>query len=212
MQVFGLPGYVIRNGRAASRLVGRAGRRKGRRRGQRCPLHALPLGEGRGAESRKPHRSRRPQWPRELARAVEAACADNPMWGKCKIEVLCARRVLGQRLHRRAHPGRARQARRRNLPPTGPPRGAFASPLSSATAGRPPTGRKVSRSNSSISTRCSTSSSPTSTPSPKVSKAQRQPWRTEPPSIFTPSVEKTPNRLIYPEPGHTLDIAMVPAI
>jgi hypothetical protein len=52
MQVFGLPGHVIRNGRGALAAGpgGRADRRKGRPGGRRRPLHALPLGEGRRAE------------------------------------------------------------------------------------------------------------------------------------------------------------------
>jgi hypothetical protein len=42
-------------------------------------------------QSRRPHARRKPQWTRELAQAVAAARADNPMWGKRKIAVLMRR-------------------------------------------------------------------------------------------------------------------------
>src|SRR4029079_884481 len=42
-------------------------------------------------KSRRPHKLRKPQWTRKLARAVEAARAENPMWGKRKIIVLMRR-------------------------------------------------------------------------------------------------------------------------
>jgi DNA-binding XRE family transcriptional regulator len=45
-------------------------------------------------KSRRPRRPRRPRWSPELACAVEAARADNPMWGKRKIEVLLRRQGL----------------------------------------------------------------------------------------------------------------------
>ena len=114
MQVFGLPGHVIRNGRAASRLLDAkpdneaARRREAVARWRRAQADGLTaekaaraVGVARSTlyrwekdaepKSRKPHRPRRPQWSRELARAVEAARADNPMWGKRKIAVLLRR-------------------------------------------------------------------------------------------------------------------------
>ena len=44
--------------------------------------------------SRRPHRVRGRRWARELARAVEDLCNDNPMWGKRKIAVLLRREGL----------------------------------------------------------------------------------------------------------------------
>ena len=40
--------------------------------------------------SRRPKRPRRPKWPPALVEAVEALRADNPMWGKRKIDKLIA--------------------------------------------------------------------------------------------------------------------------
>src|SRR3977135_3723387 len=99
MQVIGLPSHVIRNGRAASRLLAaktpniEAARRRdavGRWRGA--------MADGRPARrdptaprlpppdllarpeplSRRPHRLRKRQWTPELVRAVEDLRNDNP--------------------------------------------------------------------------------------------------------------------------------------
>jgi putative transposase len=114
MQVFGLPGHVIRNGRAASRLLDAkphdeaARRRDAVARWRRAMSDGLNAGQAAKAvgvsrstlyrwekdaepKSRRPRRPRRPRWSPELACAVEAARADNPMWGKRKIEVLLRR-------------------------------------------------------------------------------------------------------------------------
>jgi putative transposase len=117
MQVFGLPGYVIRNGKTASRLLaakpqGEAERRRdavarwrrAMRDGLTADKAAKAVGRGRATlyrwekdaepKSRRPHHPRRPQWSRELAVAVEALRADNPMWGKRKLAVLLRREGL----------------------------------------------------------------------------------------------------------------------
>jgi len=117
MQVFGLPGYVIRNGQAASRLLaakpqGEAERRRDAvARWRRAVADGLTTAEAAQAvgaarstlyrwekdaqpKSRRPRHPRRPQWSRELAQAVESLRADNPMWGKRKLAVLLAREGL----------------------------------------------------------------------------------------------------------------------
>lgn len=115
MQVFGLPGHVIRKGRVASRLldaktpdIEAAGRRDAVQRWRRamadgltCEQAAKAVGAARSnlyrwekdpqPKSRRPKTPRKPQWTRALAQAVEAARADNPMWGKRKIAVLMRR-------------------------------------------------------------------------------------------------------------------------
>ena len=97
MQVFGLPGQIIRNGRAASRLLDaktpniEAARRcdavaRWRRAmsdGLTAEAAARAVGVARSTlyrwqrtpqpRSRRPKRPRRPQWPPELSHAVEAA-------------------------------------------------------------------------------------------------------------------------------------------
>ena len=115
MQVFGLPGHVIRNGRRASRLIdaqtqniAAAMRRDALtrwRRGMASGLSAQQAAEVVGVprstlyrwqkapapKSRRPHRTRKPAWPPALVRAVEELRADNPMWGKRKLAVLLRR-------------------------------------------------------------------------------------------------------------------------
>jgi transposase InsO family protein len=115
MQVFGLPGHLIRNGRAASRLlvaktpdIEAAGRRDAVARWRRAMADGLTVEQAARAigvaratlyrwekapqpGSRRPNRPRKPEWTHELACAVEAARADNPMWGKRKIAVLMRR-------------------------------------------------------------------------------------------------------------------------
>jgi putative transposase len=115
MQVFGLPGHVIRKGRAASRLldaktpdIEAAGRRDAVARWRRAMADGLNAGKADRAVGvpratlyrwekqptpacRRPKTPRKPQWTRELACAVEAARLDNPMWGKRKIAVLMRR-------------------------------------------------------------------------------------------------------------------------
>jgi putative transposase len=115
MQVFGLPRQVIRDARAASRLLAaktpniEAGRRRGavaRWRGAMADgltagQAAHAVGEARSTlyrwekapepRSRQPDRVRRSKWPRALVEAIEAIRADNPMWGKRKIAALLKR-------------------------------------------------------------------------------------------------------------------------
>jgi putative transposase len=115
MQVFGLPSHIIRNGRAASRLLAaktpdiEAARRRdavGRWRGAMAAgLSARQAAKAVGVSratlyrwekkpellSRRPHHPRRRQWTAELARAVEDLRNDNPMWGKRKIAILLRR-------------------------------------------------------------------------------------------------------------------------
>jgi putative transposase len=115
MQVIGLPAHIIRNGRAASRLLAaktpdiEAARRRdavGRWRGAMAAgLSAAQAARAVGVprptlyrwekkshpESRRPHHPRGRRWTAELARAVEELRNDNPMWGKRKIAVLLRR-------------------------------------------------------------------------------------------------------------------------
>ena len=115
MQVFGLPGHVIRNGRAASRLIDAktpniaaavrrdlvARWRQGMAKGLSAQDAADVVGAPRSTlyrwmkrpepKSRRPHRPRKPAWPPALVEAVEALRLDNPMWGKRKLAVLLRR-------------------------------------------------------------------------------------------------------------------------
>jgi transposase InsO family protein len=115
MQVFGLPGDVIRNGRLASRLIdaetpniAAASRRDAVSRWRQAMAKGLTaedaaraVGHSRSSlyrwekqpllGSRRPHRLRKPAWSPQLAKAVEELRADNPMWGKRKLCWLLAR-------------------------------------------------------------------------------------------------------------------------
>lgn len=115
MQVFGLPGHIIRNGRVASRLLGAqipnieaARRRNAVTRWRRAMADGLTADQSARAVgvpratlyrwekdphpgSRRPKSPRKPEWTHELVCAVEAARLDNPMWGKRKIAVLMRR-------------------------------------------------------------------------------------------------------------------------
>src|SRR5579862_8211930 len=105
MQVFGLPGQIIRNGKAASRLLDaktpniEAARRRdavarwrrARGDGLTAEQAAKAVGVARAnlyrwekrtePRSRRPHAKRQPAWPSALVSAVERLRADNPMWG-----------------------------------------------------------------------------------------------------------------------------------
>jgi putative transposase len=118
MQVIGLPSHVIRNGRAASRLLAAktpnieaARRRDAAARWRRAMADGLTADQAASAVgvtratlyrwekkpeplSRRPHRPRGRRWTSELARAVEDYRNDNPMWGKRKIAVLLGREGL----------------------------------------------------------------------------------------------------------------------
>jgi transposase InsO family protein len=115
MQVFGLPGHLIGNGGAASRLIAAktpniaaairrdavARWRSAMAKGLSGEDAAKAVGQPRSTlyrwekmpepKSRRPHRSRKPAWPPALLRAVEDLRADNPMWGKRKLAVLLRR-------------------------------------------------------------------------------------------------------------------------
>ena len=109
MQVFGLPGQVIRNGKAASRLLAAetqdieaARRRDAVRRwrqamadGLNSEAAAQAVGIARATlyrwakrpvpRSRRPLRGRPKTWTSPLIRAVEGLRHDYPMWGKAKL-------------------------------------------------------------------------------------------------------------------------------
>jgi putative transposase len=109
MQVFGLPGHIIRNGRSASRLLAaqtphiEAARRRDAvarwRRAMADGLTASQAAKAVGAPraslyrwqaraeplSRRPRRARRPGFTPALAAAVERLRLDFPMWGREKL-------------------------------------------------------------------------------------------------------------------------------
>ena len=115
MQVFGLPGHVIRNGRRASRLIDaqtpniaaairrdalarwRQARTKGLTAAEAAAIVGVPRAtlyrweKAPQPKSRRPHRPRKPTWSPALVQAVEELRADNPMWGKRKLVVLLRR-------------------------------------------------------------------------------------------------------------------------
>jgi putative transposase len=109
MQVFGLPGHVIRNAGRASRLLGaktstieETRRRNAVARWRRAMRDGLDAGRAAAAvgvpratlyrwekepapKSRRPHRVRRNGWSRELRAEVERLRSDFPFWGKDKL-------------------------------------------------------------------------------------------------------------------------------
>lgn len=109
MQVFGLPGSIIRNGRAASRLLAaqtpdiEAARRReavarwlrARSDGLKAGRAAQAVGVARSTlyrwekdaapKSRRPHRVRPKMWTLALRQAVERLRQDFPMWGRAKL-------------------------------------------------------------------------------------------------------------------------------
>jgi hypothetical protein len=97
MQVFGLPGHVIRNdalerwrllmGRGLSAAVAAKGVGIARATLYRWQKRIEP-------KSRRPHRVRRPTWTGALVQTVERLRADHPMWGKRKITVLLRRQGI----------------------------------------------------------------------------------------------------------------------
>lgn len=115
MQVFGLPGHVIRNGRRASRLIDAETQniaaairrdavtrwRQAIAKGLSAEDAAKAVGHPRSTlyrwekepqpKSRRPHRLRKPTWSPALVQAVEELRADNPMWGKRKLAWLLRR-------------------------------------------------------------------------------------------------------------------------
>lgn len=114
MQVFGLPGHVIRSAAIASRIAAKslsheavlrmdAVRRwtAARKAGLSADAAASAVGVSRATlyrwarrcepKSRRPRRVRGPQWSPALAQVVEELRADNPMWGKKKLAWLLRR-------------------------------------------------------------------------------------------------------------------------
>jgi putative transposase len=115
MQVFGLPGHVIKNARAASRLLAaqtpdiEAARRREAVARWRAAMAAglcaekaaRAVGVPRATlyrwekrpqpQSRRPHAKRQPNWPSALVSAIERLRADNPMWGKRKLAAVLRR-------------------------------------------------------------------------------------------------------------------------
>ena len=109
MQVFGLPGHVIRNGKAASRLLGakpidsEAARRRdavarwrqAMAKGLSAADAARAVGGARASlyrwekqpelRSRQPKRMRAKSWTPALVMAVERLRQDYPMWGRAKL-------------------------------------------------------------------------------------------------------------------------------
>ena len=115
MQVFGLPGHVIRSGRAASRVldaessnIAVARRRDAVERWRRAMAKGLSgedaaqaIGVPRSTlyrwervpqpRSRRPRRMRGKTWTSAMVQAIERLRRDNPMWGKRKLAVLLRR-------------------------------------------------------------------------------------------------------------------------
>lgn len=111
MQVFGLPGHVIRNGKAASRIAAQpqdseaAIRRASVCRWRQAIADGLTAAQAARAvavpratlyrwerqpqpRSRRPHRLRAKTWSPALLGAIERLRRDFPMWGKAKLVVL----------------------------------------------------------------------------------------------------------------------------
>jgi len=115
MQIFGLPGQLIRNAKTAARLldaktpnIEAARRRDAVARWRRAMAEGLSADQSAKAvgvaratlyrwekrpdpESRRPHRPRKPRYTNLQARGVEQARRRYPMWGKRKIAVLLRR-------------------------------------------------------------------------------------------------------------------------
>jgi putative transposase len=114
MQVFGLPGHIIRAGKLASRIAAkspdneaairratiarwRQARADGLTAGQAAKAAGVPLSTLYRWEKQPQPRSRRPKrmraktWTPALIEAVEALRLDHPMWGKAKLGPLLRR-------------------------------------------------------------------------------------------------------------------------
>lgn len=115
MQVFGLPGHVIRNGRRASRLIdaktpnsAAASRRDAVTRWRQAMAKGLFAEDAAKAvavprstlyrwqkqpepRSKRPRRMRAKSWTPALVEAVEALRLDHPMWGRAKLGPLLRR-------------------------------------------------------------------------------------------------------------------------
>lgn len=114
MQVFGLPGHIIRNGKAASRIAAKSSdneaaiRRAAVARWRQAMADGLTADQAAKAvgaaranlyrwqkrptlRSRRPKRIRAKTWTPALVEAVEALRLDHPMWGRDKIGPLIRR-------------------------------------------------------------------------------------------------------------------------
>ena len=115
MQVFGLPGHIIRNGRRASRLIdaepansAAASRRMAVARWRQAMARGLSGAHAAAAvgvprstlyrwakqpqpRSKRPRRLRAKSWTPALVEAVEALRLDHPMWGRAKLGPLLRR-------------------------------------------------------------------------------------------------------------------------
>src|SRR5262245_4417212 len=114
MQVFGLPGHIIRSAKAAARIAaqsqdneaairaGKVGRwRRAMADGLTTAQAAAAVGVARATlyrwqkrpelRSRRPRRTRAKTWTPALVEAVEALRLDHPMWGRAKIGPLLRR-------------------------------------------------------------------------------------------------------------------------
>jgi putative transposase len=108
MQVFGLPGHIIRTGKLASRIAAKSPNNEAAIRRAAVSRWRQAMADGLSAEraaravgvprstlyrwetcaeprSRRPHRVRQKTWSPALVRAVEALRLDYPMWGKAKL-------------------------------------------------------------------------------------------------------------------------------
>jgi transposase InsO family protein len=114
MQVFGLPGHVIRTGKLASRIAAQSSDNEAALRRTAVARWRRAMADGLSAEraakavgvpratlyrweerpelrSRRPHRMRQKTWSSGLIRAVEALRLDYPMWGRAKLGPLLRR-------------------------------------------------------------------------------------------------------------------------
>lgn len=114
MQVFGLPGHIIRTGKVASRIAAKSSsneaaiRRATVARWRQAMADGLTADQGAQAvgvpratlyrwakraelRSKRPKRMRAKTWTPALVEAVEALRLDHPMWGRAKIGPLIRR-------------------------------------------------------------------------------------------------------------------------
>jgi transposase InsO family protein len=108
MQVFGLPGHIIRTGKWAARIAAKSPDNEAAIRRAAVARWRQAMADGLTAEraakavgvpratlyrwekraelrSRRPHRMRTKSWTSALVRAVEALRLDYPMWGRAKL-------------------------------------------------------------------------------------------------------------------------------
>jgi putative transposase len=108
MQVFGLPGHIIRSGKLASRIAAQSSDNEAAIRRATVVRWRQAIGAGLTGEqaakavgvpratlyrweqrpemrSRRPHRRRAKTWGSDLIRAVEDLRGDYPMWGRAKL-------------------------------------------------------------------------------------------------------------------------------